>query len=896
MAMTPSTAVATTTKTTTATTTTTTGDDSTAFKYPNESSAPSPSAPSSHVDSFQMKMDKTGDDTIISSTDTTNTTATSTLQQKTLALQFQTTTAATATTTAGRNIDDQIAHAVQELWLTSPGMGIQELFLKVNERIGGVAGEYPPTALKRRIRAVKQGLPYRYQQHDNDNKHNSNNDNDNKKSKELDAFVQSRLEDRQSLRTQKRYKDADRIAAGLQAMGIVVDDTTKTWHIQAGGVAVSTTTLSNDQQPSSSPNTTTTDTTANTNTDKNICHICGQSFASRNLIFRHLRDPASSAGSCGTSIFASNQTVPVPPSVVKKEEQQQVQQARKHKNRQQTKQSRKSGNTQVHDPKDSSLWVGDLPLCWTRHGNNYQRLRLLLRAYLPRSVPPPWIKMVKRKAYKSASASGGSGGASANANANANATATAQHDDDDDDADDSNNDDDDDNDNDDNNNNSNATASTPTYLGYAIIVFRDAQEAALVHQALEGQEISANYAVDDLKKKKKEDPANATAIATAEPSSWADSTPNFLLKVRPVEHEATAKNKTSKQEQPPSSTATTTTASSPKAAATVGQDPPLIDQLRPLSTEELRARTTKRLWMAKNHENNENNANAIEAPPPGELRNDLSSFENGSSSLPSLFSVLAVASSEDQQHEFALEQAVQAYQQQRPTTDNDSENGSSLPRPVRYYKGRLVPLPLITALLDILKTLRWAVPNHRHGLTSERYLVLMTKVKRDLHYNDLREACRALMDWADPHYFYSGIAVTKNFCGSPHIDGCDQTYQYAVSLGDFDYTRGGQLCVEGCEDENLLLSAAGTSTSTTDFVNVVETRNRIARVDGRHVHWVRTFGQGQEEEQQQGGGRGDRYSLIFYDTSDRHVTPVISSGVDLEYLQTHRGDEEITLD
>jgi hypothetical protein len=37
-------------------------------------------------------------------------------------------------------------------------------------------------------------------------------------------------------------------------------------------------------------------------------------------------------------------------------------------------------------------------------------------------------------------------------------------------------------------------------------------------------------------------------------------------------------------------------------------------------------------------------------------------------------------------------------------------------------------------------------------------------------------------------------------------------------------------------------------------VAVVETRERIARVDGRHVHWVRTF------------TGGDRYSLIFYDT------------------------------
>ena len=766
-------------------------------------------------DDSSFQLDKTRDDRSDTNTNTTlDVTSTATLQQR--VQQFK--------TTSMSSNDDPIAQAVQNLWLTSPGMGIQELFLKVNERLGGVAGDYPPAALKRRIRVLKQGLPY---QHVNVTTSDGNNNYDNNSN--LDAFVQSKLEDRQSLRAQKRYKDADRIAAGLHAMGIVVEDTTKTWHFGVGATyQLQPTTTAAFLEPTTTNTSSISSNDTNTK-NNNTCHLCGQSFASRNLIFRHLRDPAISAGSCGTSIFASNQTVPPPPSVVEKEHRQELLQQAK-----QTKKSRKSGNTQVHDPKDNSLWVGDLPLVWTRHGGNYQRLRLLLRAYLPRSVPPPWIKMVKRKAYKSASVK-----------------TTAAHDDDDDDI--------------------------PTYLGYAIIVFRDAQEAALVHQALEGQEISANYAVDDLKKEDHD--ANATSTIHTDTTnipepSWAASTPTFIIKVRAVEHNATTKKK-SKLQQPSS----TEPATSSRKEATVGQDPPLVDQLRPLSIEELQART-KKLLMAKN-----TNANA-----PRDLMNDLPSLANdecrpssvreNESSLPSLFSALAVASSEEQQHEFALEQAVQAYQQQQTTNDS----GLLWPRPVRYHKGRSVPLPLITALLDILKTLRWAVPNHRHGLTSERYMVLLTKVKRDLHYGDLREACRALMDWADPHYFYSGIAVTKNFCGSPHIDGCDQTYQYAVSLGDFDYTRGGQLCVEGCCDGDVSL-AAGTSTS--DFVNVVETRNRIARVDGRHVHWVRTFGESQEQQ----GGKGDRYSLIFYDTSDRHVTPIISSGVDVGYLETHHKEE-----
>ena len=72
---------------------------------------------------------------------------------------------------------------------------------------------------------------------------------------------------------------------------------------------------------------------------------------------------------------------------------------------------------------------------------------------------------------------------------------------------------------------------------------------------------------------------------------------------------------------------------------------------------------------------------------------------------------------------------------------------------------------------------------------------------------------------------------------SPHIDHRDTSFQYALSLGEFE---GGELCVE---------AEGGHG------VAVVETRGRIARVDGRHVHWVRTH------------RGGDRFSLIFYNTT-----------------------------
>lgn len=74
----------------------------------------------------------------------------------------------------------------------------------------------------------------------------------------------------------------------------------------------------------------------------------------------------------------------------------------------------------------------------------------------------------------------------------------------------------------------------------------------------------------------------------------------------------------------------------------------------------------------------------------------------------------------------------------------------------------------------------------------------------------------------------------------------DVTSQYAMSLGDFE---GGQLCIESDNGHEIM---------------VVNTRNRIAHVDGRFVHWVR-------------GHSGDRYSLIFFSTVPDHYTPMTHS-------------------
>lgn len=84
----------------------------------------------------------------------------------------------------------------------------------------------------------------------------------------------------------------------------------------------------------------------------------------------------------------------------------------------------------------------------------------------------------------------------------------------------------------------------------------------------------------------------------------------------------------------------------------------------------------------------------------------------------------------------------------------------------------------------------------------------------------------------------------------------------------------GELCVEGRNHEQQQQQEDDEVEETiiTDYINVINTRNRIAKVDGRNIHWVRSW------------KGGDRYSLIFYDTTSRYQTSIIESGICKDYL------------
>lgn len=171
------------------------------------------------------------------------------------------------------------------------------------------------------------------------------------------------------------------------------------------------------------------------------------------------------------------------------------------------------------------------------------------------------------------------------------------------------------------------------------------------------------------------------------------------------------------------------------------------------------------------------------------------------------------------------------------------------PRTIVHHRGRLLPPMLRNRVLSSIEKMIWPSKRRRRYIDAERYAVF----KRG-ESGTFLTACEELMAWVDRQFPYTHVALTKNFQGSPHIDHFDRTYQYTLSLGSF--SRGGHLCVESVSNEDEI---DGTR------IDVIDTHNRVACVDGRYVHWVRGYDE------------GDRYSLVFYCMSGIDVVePVLA--------------------
>lgn len=139
-------------------------------------------------------------------------------------------------------------------------------------------------------------------------------------------------------------------------------------------------------------------------------------------------------------------------------------------------------------------------------------------------------------------------------------------------------------------------------------------------------------------------------------------------------------------------------------------------------------------------------------------------------------------------------------------------------------------------LKDELFATKWPALSHRKSVESEGYIVLKREISSNDQdpYKSLKLACEELMRSVDPLFPYDSLAITKGFTSSPHIDKADQSYQYSMSFGDF--SGGGELCVESRDGMTRY---------------AIDTRERLARFDGRSVHWVRGFS-------------GQRLSVVWY--------------------------------
>jgi hypothetical protein len=184
-------------------------------------------------------------------------------------------------------------------------------------------------------------------------------------------------------------------------------------------------------------------------------------------------------------------------------------------------------------------------------------------------------------------------------------------------------------------------------------------------------------------------------------------------------------------------------------------------------------------------------------------------------------------------------------------------------RKVVKLEGSPVRSGLCEALLFQLQAWvgRHGSNNNRPSISAKSYMILRTPAefaKKDskrariaarklAQYHELWELARAAIAEEDAAFAetFSALAVTYGFQGSPHIDKQNTSNFYGLSLGDFPEGQGG-ICVE----------------CSPFVVAEVNTKNRLAKVDGRFVHWVAPYDES-----------SNRYSLIYYQTTDKWLSP-----------------------
>ena len=198
--------------------------------------------------------------------------------------------------------------------------------------------------------------------------------------------------------------------------------------------------------------------------------------------------------------------------------------------------------------------------------------------------------------------------------------------------------------------------------------------------------------------------------------------------------------------------------------------------------------------------------------------------------------------------------------------NNDERKGRS----VRYEQGVPLEPSMVMSLLAEMESIQWPrTTRERPKVSAVGYVILQRPTAGDDHddgddavagskrltskakleaaklqrFRGIWTKAMEAMEQVDPKFAsqFTALAVTKNFRGSPHIDTLNVAPFYGLSLGEFT-NGGGKLCVECSPTE----------------VAEIDTRGKLAKVDGRFPHWVSDY-------------EGTRYSLIYYVTSGEMV-------------------------
>ncbi len=277
-----------------------------------------------------------------------------------------------------------------------------------------------------------------------------------------------------------------------------------------------------------------------------------------------------------------------------------------------------------------------------------------------------------------------------------------------------------------------------------------------------------------------------------------------------------------------------------KASETLspGEDPPLIEQLRPLSAQEL-AERLERLMEGGDHRGNEDKealldrlAAALKKRGGRRKRR----VRCGRDVPPALVRDL----------EAALRRFPWPAKRRRKSLVSDAY--CVLPRGKSQCKSRAPGAPTVSTVASTMMASASAARESGGGGESSADTRDQTSTT-----GAFLELCEELMRYAtggegegegegdQPTSFpWSHVAVTLNFQGSPHVDREDRSHQYALSLGDF--SAGGELCVDSFGAESKSKAAAkrgveGGEGADLPEVLICDTRRRLQRVDGRFTHW-----------------------------------------------------------